>query len=154
METILGRADGGEHLVVGPAGQAQGGRQQRRAQERIGRSLLRHGGGHGRLAARAGREYGLALAFSAGEESTDRAKRALAAVYSWALYRRVSSGKAAMRDRLAHICWRVALEHPPASQGKDAVADEGDVVRRVMVGDVLQGVAAHVDHYKLGLAPD
>ena len=56
----------------------------------------------------------------------------------------VSSGRAARRGRLAHICSAVPFEQPPAAEREQGVADEGDVIRGVEVGDVAQGVAAAV----------
>ncbi len=50
-----------------------------------------------------------------------------------------------------HLLGR-ALEQPPAAQREQGVADEGDPVGRVEVGDVAQRVAAGLDHVEAGLA--
>ena len=47
---------------------------------------------------------------------------------------------------------RRALEQPPAAQREQGVADEGDMVGGVEIGDVAQGMAAALDHLEAGLA--
>ncbi len=45
-----------------------------------------------------------------------------------------------------------ALEHPPAPQGEQGVADEGHAVGGVIIGDVPQGMAARLHHLEAGMA--
>ena len=44
---------------------------------------------------------------------------------------------------------RLALEHPPAAEREDAVADERQAGLRQVIGDVSVGVARDVDHPRL-----
>jgi hypothetical protein len=77
-----------------------------------------------------------------GRSSIDRAKRALAAVYSWAHtdHRLVRPGGDAA-DRLSHICSGVPSNRLTAAEVEQGVADEGDVTDGDAIDDVAEGVA-------------
>ena len=82
-----------------------------------------------------------ACAAISGRSSTLRAKRALAAVYSWRTvqHRLVGPGREAA-EAVPHLLGR-ALEQPSAAEREQGVADEGDGVGGRAIDDVAQGMA-------------
>ena len=152
MEAVLGGADGGEGLGVAGPDHAQTMGQLRRAQKGIGRLLGRDGGRDGGFAARAGGEDRLA----SGDHrrivvEAEREARVGGGVLVGAIdHGLVGQGSRALQA--APELRRVAFEHPPAAEGEQAVADEGDPVRGVEIGDVAKGMPADVDHLERRLA--
>ena len=64
----------------------------------------------------------------------------------------MSSGRGGeLRQAPPHLLGR-ALEHPPATQREQGVAHEHRMVRRVVIADVAERMAAGVDHPEQGLA--
>jgi hypothetical protein len=104
------------------------------------------GGRHGRLAAFAGGEHRFRPRLQR-RIVVDRQGEAgvRGGVFVGAVDGGVVGQGGQLGQRAPHLFGR-ALEQSAAAEGEQGVADEGDVVGCVVIGDVAQGVAAGVDH--------